>query len=827
MEASSYQEELTLVGEVVAIFFESPSNFYKVLRVELDPDAHADALEDEITMTGNFASLHMGTIYEFTGHMVNHPRFGEQFSVIRYQQKAPTSDEGLIDYLSSPRFRGIGPVLAKRIVERLGDNVIDQIIHDPDVLKGIQGLSDKVRQGLHTCLMDHQGAERIFLRLNEWGFSPRLSDAIYQVYENRTLHKLQENPYELIEKVNGISFSRADQLAEQLGFEELSPERLQAALYTATMNESFNQGSTYVLRHDLLLEARNLLETSRRIIIEDEVLEAALDRTVLQERLMKLHEGIMLPSLYYAEVGIALNIDDFLQDEELITFEDEEVEAAIDQVVQQTGKTYDAQQREALKLAIHSPMSIITGGPGTGKTTLVEGLIHLYALLNDLDVEEMATGDGSQEIRLAAPTGRAAKRMNELAKIPATTIHRLIGYHRDSDLNNFIPEEISGQLLIVDEMSMVDTWLMNWLTQAIPQGMQVVFVGDRDQLPSVSPGKVFNDLIESEVIATIQLEKIYRQAQDSSIVHLAHTIRHKQLPENFLQKQSDRSFVQAPGGQITHVVQQIVTHALSQGYTAETLQVLAPMYQGVAGINALNDLIQEIMNPPSDNKHEIKHFETIFRVGDKVLQNVNNADENIYNGDIGFITAVVSKGTSGATSDEVVVEFDEGQEITYQRQDLDQLTLAYCTSIHKAQGSEYPLVILPMVQMYSRMLRRDLLYTAVTRASDKLVLLGDPASFVKAVESDTDVRHTFLKDLLKVQVEDRDWEELHQKPSEESPVLEETNSIRSQAVAIIKAQEAEQQEEIPTVTFDELTLENCHLVDPMIGMEGISPQDFM
>lgn len=813
------QGEELVVGVVEAIFFENPSNFYKVVRISVDQDETDLLLDEELVITGMFASLHLDTEYQFFGKLTNHPKYGEQFAVTRYQQKAPTSYEGLVDYLSSNRFKGIGKVLAERIVDELGQDAIDTIISDSNALKDVTGLSKAKAEDLREGLLRHQGTERIFMQLSEWGFGPALSDKIYRAYESETITLIKENPYKLIEDVDGIGFNKADQLAEQLDFDAEDINRIVAGIYVSVLELSNSDGDTYVPEEVAKKNGRKLLESSRRYLISDELLERAVELAVQNEQLMRLVDNLMIPSLYYAELNIVKKIDNYYQYEQIERFEEDEIDEAIEEVVKISGINYDESQRQALKTSIQSPISVITGGPGTGKTTLIKGIILLHSILHDYDLEQATKKVDENPVLLSAPTGRAAKRMQETTGLPASTIHRLIGFNRDSQVDEFYAAELDGSLLIVDEMSMVDTWLMNWLVQAIPYHLQVVLVGDKDQLPSVGPGKVFSDLIESDVLPVLRLEKIYRQAQGSTIIELAHNIRQGFLPEDFLMKQHDRSFIQAPAQQIGHVVQQIIEAAKKKGFDATNLQVLAPMYKGPAGINALNTLLQELLNPPKPRKREINHFDSVFRVGDKVLQLVNNSEDGVYNGDIGRIESIHFKKETASKVEEITVSFDN-VELVYKKSDLDQLTLAYCTSIHKAQGSEYPLVILPLVDMYSRLLQKDILYTAITRAQSSLIMLGNPDSFYKAVTSEKEPRKTFLRELLMVQF-DKEASENEEDETEENFKEDEASQQNPEPESI--QMELEEQIEEPL----ELKEATINQIDPMINMDGVTPYDFI
>ncbi|MGF3214986.1 SF1B family DNA helicase RecD2 [Facklamia sp. P12945] len=803
-------EEL-IVGSVESTIFENDQNFYKVLRISVDLDQTSLLVDEELVITGQFTTIHYDTPYQFFGKLVHHPRFGQQFSVTRYQQLMPTSRRGLIDYLSSNRFKGVGPKTATKIVESLGETAIDQILDDPNALDKVSGLTAKVANQLRASLLKFQGTERIFMQLIEWGFGPNLADRIYKKFQSNTLEQIKENPYQLVIEIEGIGFTKADKLAEQLGIQPDAAERIASAITMAVAQISTDQGDTYVPIPDSLRTARDLLEKSRPFLIEDDLLTKGLDLAIIQDQLLVLGEDLVIPSIFYAEYGSSKKIHDYLMAEQVKRFEAEEIDQAIEDVMALIKIDYDQEQQQALKLAIQSPLSIITGGPGTGKTTLVQGLIYLHAILHGYDLADLNEDNFDSPIRLAAPTGRAAKRMQETSHLPASTIHRLIGYNRESTLRDFEPMIIDGSLLIIDEMSMVDVWLMNWLLQAIPYEMQVVFVGDKDQLPSVGPGKVFSDMIDSGLIPTVSLSKIYRQSDDSSIVHLAHHIRQGYLPEDFLAKHNDRSFIPCSAQQVSDVVGQIVAAAIKKGFNSQTLQVLAPMYKGPGGINQINDLMQEMLNPASSKKREIKHFDQVYRIGDKVLQLVNNTEEGVYNGDIGKITAILTAKESSNNVEEVIVDFDDN-EIHYRKNELDQLTLAYCCSIHKAQGSEYDLVILPLVDRYSRMLRRDIIYTAVTRAVKSLVMVGNPQSFNKAVSQVQIERKTKLAEYLQLNL------------TEQAKKRELTKSKKQEDDTASVTQVAESKMSKESFVLNDQTIWQ---VDPMIGMEGLKPEDFV
>jgi len=451
---------------------------------------------------------------------------------------------------------------------------------------------------------------------------------------------------------------------------------------------------------------------------------------------------------------------------------------------------------------------ILTGGPGTGKTTVVRGIVEVFAELHGLSLNpiEYAKREEPFPIVLAAPTGRAAKRLSESTGLPAMTIHRLLGFNgQEKNNEEEIGREIQGRLVIIDEMSMVDTWLSHQLLKSISPDAQVVLVGDQDQLPPVGPGQVLKDLLASKIVPTIELTEVYRQAEGSTIIEMAHQIKKGLVPDNLAVKTSDRSFIKASAEQIASVVTQVVKSAMAKGQSIRDIQVLAPMYKGPAGIDRLNKEIQELVNPNEDGtRKEVKYGDTIFRIGDKVLQLVNQPEKNVFNGDIGEIIAILKAKETVEKQDQVVVSYD-GNEVVYERGDLNQITLAYCCSIHKAQGSEFQTVIMPIVRSYSKMLRRNLIYTGITRAKNFLILCGEPEELKKGIERTDDLkRFTTLKDRLNPAETDEKETEMNSHPL---------------------GDRVEENEATPLPPV--LNAETVSKIHPMIGMEGITPYDFL
>lgn len=852
------EEKEYVVGQVQAIFFQNPSNFYKVLLVKIT-DTNTDYLEKEIVTTGSFGQIQEEEIYRFFGHFVDHPRYGKQFQVDSYQQERPTSANGVVNYLSSEKFPGIGKRTAEKIVEILGEDAIDRIIATPDVLEEVPQLNEKKRQTIIETIRLNHGMEQVIVGLNRYGFGSQLSFAIYQTYKEETLDIIHENPYQLVEDIEGIGFKRADNIAEQLGIGADSDKRVRAAITHEIFQHSVRSGNTYVEAEMLLRETISTLESSRPVEISlDQVAEQIIhlvEEGKIQQEGTKLFEN----SLYFSEWGIGTSIQRLLSRKKEIKYDKKEIEKNIRGIEKRLGILYGDSQQAAIEEAIKAPLFILTGGPGTGKTTVINGIVSLFAELNGLSLD---VKDYTQEmfpILLAAPTGRAAKRMNETTGLPASTIHRLLGLTGREKNPSMTAKELEGGLLIVDEMSMVDTWLANTLFKAIPTNMQVIFVGDKDQLPSVGPGQVLHDLLQINEIPKKELTEIYRQGDGSSIIPLAHEIKQGKLPQDFTVNQKDRSFFPSDVYHIETYVRQIVTKAKAKGFSPQDIQLLAPMYRGAAGIDALNKMMQEIFNPNDGTKKEVKWNESVYRIGDKVLHLVNTPELNVFNGDMGEIVGIILAKESEDKVDELVIQFDNN-EVSYKRNEWNKITLSYCCSIHKAQGSEFKMVILPMVHQYHRMLQRNLLYTAVTRSKEILILLGEVQAFNTCVAHESASRLTMLKEritsaddmTLTTRMQLEAYEEGLNKESpfneteEKRPIVyetvkeEQTSTVEEVTEPVLikpKVQEislfSESVQEIDEQVEAEIDrlltpdLVQRQTIDPMIGMNQTTPYDFM
>lgn len=822
-----------VVGQVVAIFYQNPTNFYKVLLVRV-AETNSTYDDKEIVITGNFGQVQEEETYRFFGKLVDHPKFGVQFTADRYKQEKPTSAAGVVAYLSSDKFPGIGKKTAETIVQLLGENAIDKISENPEVLAEVKGLNAKKREVLVNTIQASDGMEKIIIGLNSYGFGSQLAYNIYQTYQGETLDIIQENPYQLVQDIENIGFKKADAIADQLGFAADSPARLKAAILYSLNELCLSQGNTYTLAEPLLEESLKVLESSRAFIIDPDALAEELLQLIEENQLIEDQHKLYIKSLYAAEWGINTSIKRLLERKKEITYNSHDIPKEIRKLEKRLGISYGASQIQAIEEAIVSPLFILTGGPGTGKTTVLNGIVSLFAELNGLSLDLNDYSDKVFPILLAAPTGRAAKRMNETTGLPSSTIHRLLGLNgRENNNDEQSDRELEGGLLIVDEMSMVDTWLANQLLRAVPEHMQVMFVGDKNQLPSVGPGQVLHDLIDAQLIPNMELNEIYRQGDGSSIISLAHEIKDGQLPNDFTQNKKDRSFINCYAYQIEEVIRQVVAKAKAKGFTPQDIQVLAPMYRGPAGIDALNKMMQEIFNPnDTGRRKEVKFNDRIYRIGDKILQLVNNPELNVFNGDMGEITSITYAKEADDKVDELVIQFD-ANEVTYKRNEWNKITLAYCCSIHKSQGSEFKMVILPMVQNYGRMLRRDLLYTAITRSSELLILCGEVSAFQESVLKSSATRLTTLKERL---LEDNDAPLTIDSSATRSSVEKKTeltagtrsNETKPAAAPVqSKIEEVslfETAEEEPPLSY-RLTVEmiRTNAVDPMIGMEGITP----
>lgn len=777
-----------LVGSVVTTIFTSPDSYYKVLLVAID-DKNFEWSKDEITVVGNFGEMDDDKTYRFDGKLTEHARYGWQFAADTYHVNRPTSRDGIIAYLSGKDFPGVGKKTAEKIVDALGNDAIAKIQKDPNVLDQVK-LSKKVVQSITENLAGSAGMDNVIIGLNDYGFGTNLTSAIVERYGDSALSIIDANPFQLVTDIDGISFRRADAVATKQGMAPDDPRRIDAALLQTVNDLTMAGGDTYTETGPVVNSALDLLANGHAGSVSADSVEQELLDLTKSGKLTSDH-GKLYPSfLYRAEWQIAENLHRLMKNkpDELSA---EEASKLVKQAGQENEIEYDDVQQDAIKAALSNRVLLITGGPGTGKTTIIKGIVRSFAALHDLSLDINSYHDTTFPIRLAAPTGRAAKRMSEVTGLPASTIHRLLGLNGREMPSEMEAADIEGSLLIVDEMSMVDTLLFRTLIASVPNNMQVVLVGDQDQLPSVGPGQVFHDLLSFDGLPKVKLEKIYRQAAQSSIIPLAHAVREGKVPDDLTAHTKDRSFIRCNAYQVTDVISQIVLRSTQKDFTATDVQILAPIYRGAAGIDKLNELTQQIYNPASVDKEQVVFRNQTFRVGDKVLQLVNSPENNVFNGDIGTIEAIeTGKGPKERKSGKIAkgatmtINFG-GNQVIYSRQEWSQIKLAYTISIHKSQGSQFTMVILPMVHQYGRMLRRNLLYTALTRASKLLILVGEPSAFADCIHNEDENRRTTLNERLSAVWDNRDQPQLQPiEVKETKPVKPKVKSQKSESTKV-------------------------------------------
>ncbi|MBA4493007.1 ATP-dependent RecD-like DNA helicase [Paenactinomyces guangxiensis] len=733
-------------GSFVQEIFYNEENGYGVYLMQVT-EASDSLDEEEITVVGHFLRPHEDEVYTCYGEWREHPKFGRQYHVNRTKKELPRSKEAIIKYLSSGLFEGVGKKTAEKIVEHLGTETLEKIAVNPEVLTEIKGVTSARAQKIADSLHEHHALEQAMVFLYQFGIGPALALKIVQTYKQQTISLIKENPYRLIDDIDGVGFRRADEIARQQGLSEDSPERFQAAVMFAIKESSLSQGHVYLTWDQLNDEVNELLGESAAELFTDEERKQSLAQMVDEERVINEEDRYYLPSLYYAEYGLAMRVKDLLEQEMETDFPVADLYRVVGEVEEEWNISYADRQREAMITALSSPLMILTGGPGTGKTTVIRGICQMFAQLHECSINpnDYKGTEKPFPIRLAAPTGRAAKRMAEATGLPAMTIHRLLGWKGDF-FEHHADAPIEGSLLIVDEVSMLDIWLANQLFRAIPRGMQVILVGDQDQLPSVGPGQVLHHLLQVKEIPRVELTEIFRQAEGSSIIRLAHALKNGETPDDLLIPQSDRRFFPCKRDQAVSIILQTVVNAIQKGYTLFDVQVLAPIYKGPAGVDRINQEIQQALNPRDPGKKEVSWGEWTFRLGDKVLQLVNHPEHPIYNGDMGIVSAIDEQ--AGPDRPALWVQYDR-LEVPYKKSQLNQISLAYACSVHKAQGSEFAIVVFPVLHAYRRMLKRNLIYTGITRSKSYLIMCGEKDAFVEGIKHQKgEERNSRLQDLI-------------------------------------------------------------------------------
>ena len=692
---------------VERITYQNEKNGYSVIR------CRAKDCQELITVVGVMPEIHVGSVLSLTGKWKFDPKFGRQFAAETVEETLPATVYGIEKYLGSGLIKGIGPKFAKRIVNTFGEDTLRIIEEHPDELLKISGIGPLRVERIKKSWAEQKEIKNIMLFLQGHDVSTSHATKIFKTYGENSIAVVRENPYRLADDIWGIGFHTADAIAQKLGFDQTKPVRLRSGLLY-TINKLSEEGHCYATRELLLKAGAELLG------VKEELLSTTLDEMILAED-VKTEEipeagedAIYLPPFFFSEIGTARRLREIFSSPKQLTVNSEGLE---NRIRQKTGIVYDEIQMKAIRTALESKILILTGGPGTGKTSTTRGIITAFR-------------ETGAKILLAAPTGRAAKRLSETTGMEAKTVHRLLevkppeGYQRNES------NPLEGDVLIVDECSMIDLLLMHNLLKAVPDSMTLILVGDVDQLPSVGAGNVLRDLIDSECFPVVRLTKIFRQAQSSRIITNAHRINKGQMPDLSNGRESDFFFVEqedaeAAAGEIVDLIKtRLPAHFR---VSARDIQVLSPMQRGAVGAANLNQMIQEAVNPGETG---FRRGGVSFRARDKVMQIRNNYEKEVFNGDIGIVES------TDPEERELIVNF-EGRSVTYDISELDELVLAYAVTIHKSQGSEYPIVVMPILMSHYVMLQRNLVYTGVTRAKKVLVLVGTKKALALAVRNST------------------------------------------------------------------------------------------
>lgn len=732
-------------GIIKVIVFHSEDTSYNILKIKItETDEVLDVfmMDDYMTITGYFPLPLRGEEMKFFGTFKDHPKYGRQYVVRNFEKLSDTSIPGLIEYLSSDLFKGIGLKTATNIVNELGKDSIKKIIEDKDILDTVPKLNDKLKETVYDSLLENKASENILIKLYSYGLTPKMAMKIYKHYKNETVAIIEKNPYQLIYDVEGIGFERADIIAKALGFAEEHPLRVKAMIVYLYNLMGVNYGHTFLYTEQLKeYLAKNLNKKSD--LVSKEIIDKYLEELIEDRFFAEEDETITLHQIVNSRLNISKKVKE-LNDSFTDVVDHAQIDNHIDLFESLNSIEYTKLQRKAIHDALSSKLVIVTGGPGTGKTTVIKGIVFAYSKYHQIPI---LYDNALFDIKLIAPTGRAAKRMNETTNLHSETIHRFLGYSFDGKFIHNKDNMINAKMLIIDEASMIDIYLASQLFQSIPSDTVVVIVGDEDQLPSVGPGQVLKDLIDTELINTIKLNTIHRQASDSNIIKLARSMNSEMLPSDILKVYNDRYFVKERPENFQSRVIKIIEYLNGLKYDLhDDIQVLIPMYRGETGIDRTNKVIQEAFNQNTDKK--LVHGDREFRIGDKVLQLSNQVEDNVMNGDQGEVIGIENNNT-------LIVSFF-GNEVAYKIGDLINLKHAYAMSIHKSQGSEYKVVIMPVFRSYSIMLKRKLLYTGITRAKELLILIGDIDAFKYGVESIEHVRQTKLRDYIISEIMDED-----------------------------------------------------------------------
>ena len=696
--------------------------------VDTNDEKLADYIGRTITFTGYFHELNNIDNYIFYGKLVNHPKYGEQFSVDNYERIKPEEKDSIVEFLTSGLFPGIGDKKAKNIVDALGKDTLKIILENPSNLILIPGITQKNINILHDKLKEYEASYETIMYLTDMGFSTKDSMLIYNTYKGKTREIVDDNIYRLIDDIYELTFKKIDTIALMNNIPKDDSNRVNAAIIYI-MNEVSN---TYGHSYYYLEEISSYLPRVLGIDISD--IDSYLKDLETDLKIIIRDDRYYLREMYEAE---CLIVKRFRLLNSNKPNNDKKIDSTIKEIESFLEIKYNDDQREAISKSYQHDFLIITGGPGTGKTTIMRGIIELYRMMNKLNYEKL-----TEKIALLAPTGRAAKRMTESTLVRASTIHRFLKWQKETNkfqVNEYNKSKV--EFVILDESSMVDTYLMASLLKGISANCKIVLVGDDHQLPSVGPGNVLHDLIDSKELEVVELTELYRQGHDSNIINLAYDIRNGSISRDIFNVEDDLTFIECSDSEVIANISEICNTYVDLNY--HNFQILAPMYRGLNGIDLINKNIKDIFNSKSRNKAEKEVGGELLREGDKVIQLTNMPDDNVYNGDIGLINRIVSTPRS-----EIYLDFDSNI-VKYTPSNFNNFRLAYAISIHKSQGSEFDVVVIPIVKGYNKMLYQKLIYTAVTRAKKKLYLIGDFRALEYASKNvNTDIRRTTIKDYL-------------------------------------------------------------------------------
>ena len=718
-----------LTGQIERITYSNEENGFTVVRLK------TFGQKELVTVVGSFLAPVPGVILKMNGEWINHARYGEQFKVINYKTEVPATVYGIKKYLGSGLIKGIGPVMAGRIVAEFAENALDVIENNIQKLRGVEGIGEKRIAMIQVAWEEQKEIRSVMLFLQTHGVGIGYATRIFREYGDDSIKVVTENPYRLATDVFGIGFITADNIAEKLGFAKDAVVRIEAGIIYLLYQLS-DAGHVYYPCESLVEKSMEILQVKRDIVTKAISTVAMEKRIVIEdindgiEDFIPNNKGVFLSRFYLCEIGIASNLRKLIFSAKGIRSID--ADKAVVWVQEELSIRLAPKQVEAVKRSNISKVLVITGGPGTGKTTIINAIIKIYSRV-------------TQKIMLTAPTGRAAKRMSETTGRKAKTIHRLLEYSfGEGGFKKNSENLLNCDLLIVDEASMMDTAIMHYLLRALPGEAVFILVGDVNQLPSIGPGKVLNDIIDSKKVPVVKLKEIFRQAKQSSIVVNAHRINMGKMPVfKHLEKNTDLFFMEEDDPQRSlEIITELVKTRLPAKFNLDPgrdIQVLTPMHKGVVGSGNLNEKLQEALNPGGV---EIKRGNRVYRLNDKVMQIRNNYDKLVFNGDIGWIVKISPEDQT------LLISFD-GRDILYDFAQLDEIVLAYAVSVHKAQGSEYPAVVIPLLMQHYILLQRNLIYTAITRGKRLVVIVGTKKALAMGVRNNKIMhRYTFLKQRL-------------------------------------------------------------------------------